>query len=362
MQAEASLARVDVATARLRAESHPDAVLEQLAKDARVLGGCEHAWAARLEGHAPISVRRSAREGAELASNAPPFAELHARLEGRELARVEGFVVASLLGSSGRVEGLLVLVRPSAASVPELEAALRILATVAGLVLESARLRASADGSQRTREQLLASISHDLRNPLNTFAMSAGLLRDDLERNDIDRTRGLSLVSRMERSTSRMEGLIEDVVEASRIDARKIEVVLRQEQASQLVTDAIETAKRSGTERTPRATFESIDDDVRVMADRNHTVQALAKVIAFETKATGEGGTVRLALSRRDGAVLFTASAMQSGGAPVPRPPEGRDGLLLLLAAGLVEAQGGTFQVEPAEGLVIAFTLRIARP
>src|SRR5438105_3152110 len=53
------------------------------------------------------------------------------------------------------------------------------LAGIAELALERSRL-------VRTRETLLASISHDLRNPLNTFAMSAGLLRDDVEHGEVD--------------------------------------------------------------------------------------------------------------------------------------------------------------------------------
>src|SRR3954467_6005419 len=75
-----------------------------------------------------------------------------------------------------------------------------------------------------TRDALLASISHDLRNPLNTFAMSAGLLRDDVDHGSVDRTRALALLSRMERAVERMQRLIEDLVEASRVDARRVEL------------------------------------------------------------------------------------------------------------------------------------------
>ncbi|HEY8077073.1 MAG TPA: histidine kinase dimerization/phospho-acceptor domain-containing protein, partial [Labilithrix sp.] len=69
----------------------------------------------------------------------------------------------------------LALLPPDAPDVVRAE-----IAGIAELALDRARL-------VRTRESLLASISHDLRNPLNTFAMSAGLLRDDVERGDVDR-------------------------------------------------------------------------------------------------------------------------------------------------------------------------------
>ncbi len=218
-------------------------------------------------------------------------------------------------------------------------------------------MRARVEAVTKAREALLASVSHDLRNPLNTFAMSAGLLRDDLERNDVDVSRGINLVARMERATSRMQTLIEDLVEASRIDARKIELVLREEKAAQLLDDAMLAARPAPTEKGATVTCETTDEDARVLVDRARMLQALAKVIAFEAKATGDGGAVRLGVERQGDTVIFTARAFGPGGLPIPPPAEGHGGLALLIARGLVEAQRGTFLVEGGDGLVVAFTL-----
>ena len=214
-------------------------------------------------------------------------------------------------GSSGAAEGILAISRAPTDDDAVLDLALGQLATVAGLALEGARLRARVDAVTKAREALLASVSHDLRNPLNTFAMSAGLLRDDLERNDIDAARGISLISRMERATSRMQSLIEDLVEASRIDARKIDLVMREEKAAQLVKDAALAAMPAPTEKGAAVTCEATDDDARVLADRTRTLQALAKVIAFEAKATGDGGAIRLGVARQGDDVVFTARALR---------------------------------------------------
>jgi signal transduction histidine kinase len=238
-----------------------------------------------------------------------------------------------------------------------LDLALTQLATVAGLALEGARLRARVEGIAKAREALLASVSHDLRNPLNTFAMSAGLLRDDLERNDIDPARGISLISRMERGTSRMQALIEELVEASRIDAGKIDVTPGEENAGQLLLDAVQAAKQGAQEKSAAVAFERTDEDPVVLADRTRTLQALAKVIAFEAKATGEGGSIRLGVTREGDAAVFTARAFGPGGMPIPPPPEGRGGLALLIAKGLVLAQRGTFSIQAGDALVVAFTL-----
>jgi light-regulated signal transduction histidine kinase (bacteriophytochrome) len=261
------------------------------------------------------------------------------------------------------IEGALALPR-LAASASDADAALdgvlAPLAVIGGLALESARLRARLEVVTRSREVLLASISHDLRNPLNTFAMSAGLIRDDLERNDVDVTRGISLVSRMERATSRMQGLIEDLVEASRIDAHKIDFAIRPERASQLLKDAASAAKSGTSDKGASVVADALEEGISVMADRARTLQLIAKVIAFEAKSTGDGGTIRISGARQGDSVRFTARAMAPDGSAVAPPEEGRGGLALLIARGLAEGQRGAFRVEPGDGLVVTFTLPAA--
>jgi signal transduction histidine kinase len=357
----ASLARLADGCARIRAAARPDDVLDVVAEEARALAGAKHAWAARLEGTTVASLRSTTDPSAPAGdAAAPPLAALLAG--GRPVARAHGFVGVALFGSSSAPEGIVAFPRAAGADDAVLELALAQLAVAAGLALEASRLRSRVEAVTRAREALLASVSHDLRNPLNTFAMSAGLLRDDLERNDVDATRGISLVSRMERATARMQGLIEDLVEASRIDARKIDYAIREERAGQLVKDAATAATPIASEKGAAVAIDSVDDDVRVMADRARTLQLISKVIAFEAKSTGDGGTIRLGVARDGDAALFTARAIGPGGMPVPAPEEGRGGLALLIARGLVEAQHGTFRIEPGDGLVVAFTLPAAKP
>ncbi|MDB4938312.1 MAG: Sensory box histidine kinase [Labilithrix sp.] len=367
----AVLARLVDACARVRAAARPDDVLDATAEEGRVLSGSRHAWAARVENAetAPrVAMLRSSSDddagGAE--PTPPPVAALvaeinHARGAFRPLARSGGFLAVALLGSHDAAEGILV-VEDTTDGHAVLDLAMTQLGTAAGLALEGARLRARVETVTRARESLLASVSHDLRNPLNTFAMSAGLLRDDLERNDVDATRGISLVSRMERATARMQGLIEDLVEASRIDAKKIDYAIRPESAAQIVKDAAAAAKNAASDKGAAVACETLDEDARVMVDRARTLQLISKVVAFEAKSTGDGGTIRLGVARQgDDTVVFTARALGPGGVPVPPPEEGRGGLALLLARGLVEAQQGTFRIDASDGFVVVFTLPAAK-
>jgi K+-sensing histidine kinase KdpD len=364
------LIRLGEASARVRAASNqarPDDVLDVLAEQARLLAGAKHAWAASVDGNVIASLRSTSDDSAPPSAGAPPpfAALLDAATAGHPIARASGYVACALHGSGPNPEGVVV-VKVDAANRGDLDAptfdlALGQLATIAGLALECARLRQRVESVTKARESLLASISHDLRNPLNTFAMSAGLLRDDLERNDVDATRGIALVSRMDRATSRMQAMIEDLVEASRVDARKIEFAIRSLPAAQLVRDAVAAAAPLASEKGAAVTAAGVDEDVSVMADRARTLQLIAKVLAFEAKATGDGGSIRLGVSRHGESVVFTARAFGPGGMQVSPPEEGRGGLALLLARGLVEAQKGAFRIEGGDGLTVSFTLPAAK-
>ncbi len=227
------------------------------------------------------------------------------------------------------------------------------LAGIAELALERARL-------VRTRESLLASISHDLRNPLNTFAMSAGLLRDDVERGELDRARAASLLQRMERAVERMQRLIEDLSEAGRIDAGRVELARKPESAEKLVRDAIAASASVAAERSGVLEPGELDAEARVLGDRARLVQAFTKLVAYALRITGDGAHVRIGAKRRDDRVVFVVTAHPAGGASFTPPEEGRGGLNLLLARGLVELHGGTLLVESSDHLLVTITLPAA--
>jgi len=234
-----------------------------------------------------------------------------------------------------------------------------VLSLLEELALDTARMRTELRAATRVREVLLASVAHDLRNPLNTFAMSAGLLRDDLEGPDFDRTRALSLLSRMERASSRMQGLIEDLLEASRVEAGTVEVTRRVEQAAAIARAAIAKAKPLCADKGASLAEGAIDDEVKAELDKTRMIDALVKLVAVSLKTTGEGGVIRVGVERHDDDALFTIRAAAPRGATSSAPhDESRGGLAFLIGRGLVSAQGGQILTESTqEGprMVVAF-------
>ncbi len=244
-------------------------------------------------------------------------------------------------------------------------AASTVLALLEELALDSTRLRAELRSVTRLREVLLASVAHDLRNPLNTFAMSSGLLRDDLENPELDRTRALSFVTRMERASSRMQALIEDLIEASRVESGAVEMVRRPVLASVVARAAIAKAKPLCSEKGATLDEGALDEEAIIDVDRAYAVEALLKLIAVALRSTGEGGSIRAGVERVDANVHLSIRATgPRGSSGIPAPDESRGGLAFLIGRGLVAAQDGQLLVESTQDglrLTAAFAAKVAQ-
>ncbi|KQY23516.1 histidine kinase [Cellulomonas sp. Root485] len=121
---------------------------------------------------------------------------------------------------------------------------LEAFASQVGIVLEQERLRAQAEQARilgeadATRTALLAAVSHDLRTPLATIRASVdGLTSTDLDLDDADRA---ALVGTLEESTARLERLIDNLLDLSRLQTGSVRPVLRATSIDEIVPFAIE--------------------------------------------------------------------------------------------------------------------------
>lgn len=228
-------------------------------------------------------------------------------------------------------------------------------ATVAAIMDELARrvvtLQAELSAETRTRELLLSSVAHDLRNPLNTFAMSTGLLRDDVEAEVVvteGRERALSLLTRMDRASNRMQSLIEDLLEASRALSRALERTPTEHRAGELAREAIAKATPALGEKSATIAAGPIDEEATLIVDRRYTVQLLFKLTLVALRVAGAGAVLRLGVETTPNVVAFCLIVT----APNQEHPilievdEGRGGLALTLVHRLLCQEGGRLTSE----------------
>jgi signal transduction histidine kinase len=226
---------------------------------------------------------------------------------------------------------------------------------------EGRRLYEEAQQAVADREHALAVVSHDLRNPLSTIAMSAATIRDHADDPTVVRKAAASV----ERAVQRMNRLISDLVDFSSLDSGRLSLRLLPTDAMVALEDAVEAVRTEAEARGLSLDVEMSPTLVR--ADRDRLVQALGNLLSNAVKVTPPGGRVVARMARRGTEVCFSVVDTGPGIAPEALPhlfePYWRasdsgyrgTGLGLAITRGIVEAHGGRIWVESELGAGAAF-------
>jgi signal transduction histidine kinase len=223
-----------------------------------------------------------------------------------------------------------------------------------------------AHARPRVDDALLATICHDLKDPLSAIMMgSRYLLRDIPDAHVTDRTRRMA--EAIERAAHRMDRVITDFQDLARIERDGVHLDLRPHAARAILEEAAEAA---GAALEVRA----VDPRVRVLCDRGRVLQVLGKLIANAVRAVSGGGSVRLGAEAAAQSVRFSVDDDGPGIEPdvvahiddyrwlATRRARSGTGLGIAIARGLVVAHGGELRVARAEGggTIATFTLPAA--
>ena len=222
----------------------------------------------------------------------------------------------------------------------------------------------------RARDEVLAVVSHDLRNPLFVIMVEARELQNSLSNAGDARASELrQAVALIRRSSMRMKALIEDLLDLSRIDSKSFSVERRPVESRQLLEDALTDAKPLADAKHVSLVL-SVSDPPKIDADPNRINQVLSNLLGNAIKFTPEGGTVTVRAQRCDGTLTVAVADTGPGIAPEelahvfdrfwrPKasPAEGT-GLGLYIVRGVVEAHGGRVSAETSPGgATFTFTL-----
>lgn len=231
--------------------------------------------------------------------------------------------------------------------------------------------RSEAEAASRAKDEFLATVSHELRSPLNAILGWGRILRDLPPGSE-----GFSqAVESIERNAHIQAKLIEDLLDVSRIIAGKLRVVMKAVDPGSITEAAIDSIR-------PAANARGIDLQVMlepnvglVMADPDRLQQILWNLLSNAVKFTGKGGRVDVRLGRVGSNVNITVSDTGKGISPEFLPyvfdrfrqadssvsrMHGGLGLGLAIVRHLVELHGGDTKAESAgEGLGATFTVTL---
>jgi signal transduction histidine kinase len=287
-------------------------------------------------------------------------------LEPRSLLAVPLLVRGKLLGAI-----TLVSAASSAAYGPADVRLAERLADRAALAIEKAQLYRAAQRAIQVRDDVLGIVAHDLRNPLGSILLQTARLRrrpPDPERRSSGPADGI------ERAVTRMDRLIQDLLDVTRMEAGRLSVEQARVSAGQLVADCADAQRPLAAGASLEMKVEVARDLPEVWADHDRLLQVFENLIGNAIKFTQPGGLVVVGAAARDREVLFWVADSGPGIAAADVPQlfdrfwqarkTGRRGagLGLPIVKGIVEAHGGRIWVEsaPGHGSTFFFTLPVA--
>jgi len=297
--------------------------------------------------------------------------------EERELVSLGlGARVVAPLQVGARAIGALALVRSAPRSFTQDE--IELLTLLGRLVATSVQNIRAYDAERRTVEELrrlsslradfVSMVSHELRSPLASVIGAARTLEQRWrELTPEQRDSFLALIGA---ETSRLAGLIGDVLDASRIDAGTFGYRFGELDLAELVLDATSAAQVGHDEVRVEARI--ADGVPPVHGDPDRLRQVLANLIDNAVKYSPAGETVTVAAGAVDGSVHVEVSDRGPGIAPEDQrvifEKFGRvhvdgakpgTGLGLFIARSIAEAHGGTLSVRSSPGRGATFRLAL---
>jgi signal transduction histidine kinase len=236
-------------------------------------------------------------------------------------------------------------------------------------ILELERRVRELEDAMRARDDILAVVTHDLRNPLGTIVMGATTLRQIGSASDA-RGRVDAIAERIERQAERMARQINDLADLVEIQAGRLELRRASHAPHEIVAAASERVGPLARERGVAFEARAPDGLPAVECDCERVVQVLSNLVASSVKVTARGGAIEIGVRADDRGVVFfvrdsgpgiARDDLQAlfGPAWRRRQPADRGGLGFAFARGVVDAHGGQIWAasEPSVGSTVYFSL-----
>ena len=168
-------------------------------------------------------------------------------------------------------------------------------------ITERARVELALKEADRHKDEFLAMLAHELRNPLAPIYNAVQLMR----RKSIDDPQLVWSRDVIERQTMHLSRLVDDLLDVSRITRGKINLTKEPLEVTNLISRAVETTHPLIVERAHDLVIDVPDEPLRVLGDPTRLTQALGNVLSNAAKYTERGGRITVRVSREGPEVLI---------------------------------------------------------
>jgi light-regulated signal transduction histidine kinase (bacteriophytochrome) len=223
----------------------------------------------------------------------------------------------------------------------------------------------------RARDELVAVVSHDLRSPMTIISMLCGMMQKAFSSDGPHTSRRItSAIDTMQQASSRMNVLLEDLLDTSKIEAGRYTINPQPLDVAQIFEEAFSLLAPLALDKSVELTFNA-EPDLKIHADPERLFQVLSNLIGNAIKFTPADGKIGVAAMSNGDEIVFSVRDSGKGIAPEQLPhiferywtaKEGNaagTGLGLYISQGIIKAHGGQLRAEskPGEGSEFRFTV-----
>ena len=219
----------------------------------------------------------------------------------------------------------------------------------------------------RLKDEFLSTVSHELRTPLTVISALTEILRGSPDHDD-----RADWLERIFHNASEMSGMIEQLLDYSRLEAGRLALDLRPVIARDAALHCVELTKDALGGRQPRV---DVPDDLTVEADERGIERILVNLLTNAAKYSPEGSAIEVTARADDGEAMI---AVRDEGIGIPPAEQARvferfyqgsvvsgtrgTGIGLSIVRRYVGLLGGRVWVEsePGEGSTFVFTMPLA--
>jgi CheY-like chemotaxis protein len=171
-------------------------------------------------------------------------------------------------------------------------------------ITERKRVEQELREAGRRKDEFLAMLAHELRNPLAPISAAAELLR--LGRTDETWIRQASAI--ITRQVSHMTGLVDDLLDVSRVTRGLVTLERTRLDAKRIIFDAVEQTGPLIEARRHHLSVHTPPEPIFVLCDQKRLVQVLTNLLSNAAKYTPDGGKIVLDVEPHDGHVKITVT------------------------------------------------------
>ncbi len=238
------------------------------------------------------------------------------------------------------------------------------------LAVQNARLYRETKEAVRSREDLIAAVSHDLKNPLSAISINAELITrasETLPKANVFK----KLSTTIRNSVDRMTSLIKELLELEKLRGGEFVVVKSELSSKSLVDTAIAEIEPLMLQKSIILSRSYPKDDIIIDADRDRLLQVFSNLLGNALKYTPEKGSIDVSFEILSHEVKFSVKDSGPGIRPQDLPrifdrywrSEMSDkmgaGIGLTIARAIVGAHGGSIWAESTYGKGSTFSFTI---